>query len=282
MVRNILPPIHVHPILILFIAISIITGTLIEMLIIFIIVFIHEMGHYLMARFFGWRIRRIMLWVFGGVMETEEHGNRSIKEEVLVTLAGPLQHFFIFALLHLLLQFGFIPDVIFQTAIWYNTIILLFNLLPIWPLDGGKILFQLFSFLMPFKKALDMIFLLSLVLCLSFAIGHFFFFPFTLTFALLMLFLFLENRMEWKRRFYIFMRFLMARYRGNHTVQKMEPLYLSGHQTLMEVFSHFKRDKKHTIILNDKSNETKRIDEADCLHAYFHEKRYANQINELF
>lgn len=98
---NILPKIHLHPILIIFIIISVITGTFIDLSIILSIVFIHELGHFLMARHFKWRIRGIMLWVFGGVLDTDEHGNRSIKEEALVTVAGPFQH----VIIHLLLFF---------------------------------------------------------------------------------------------------------------------------------------------------------------------------------
>lgn len=282
MARNLLPPLHIHPVLILFIGISLLTGTFVEMMIIFAIVFIHEIGHYLAAKFFKWRVKRVMLWVFGGVMETEEHGNRRVKEELIVTLAGPIQHIPIYFVLHALFYFELISEPLFQTAIWYNTVILLFNLLPIWPLDGGKILFYLLSVILPFRKALDAIFLLSLCLCAFLSIGYIIFYPFTLTFTAIMIFLFLENRLEWKRRFYVFMRFLMVRYRGNETVKKIEPLYLPGNLTLMDVFNHFKRERRHLIIIPANERSVKRIDETDCLHAYFHEKQYTKRIKDLF
>ena len=41
---------------------------------------------------FSWRIKRIFLLPFGGTVEVEEHGNRPLKEEFAVILAGPLQH----------------------------------------------------------------------------------------------------------------------------------------------------------------------------------------------
>ena len=277
-----LPPIHIHPVLLLFVIISILTGTFMEMMIIFTIVFIHEMGHYGMAKLYGWRIKRVMLWVFGGVMETEEHGNRPVKEEILVTLAGPIQHLFIFLCLFCMMKINALPGPVIEKALFYNKTILFFNLLTIWPLDGGKLFFILLSRLLPFRKALDFIFIFSLLSCAVLMIGHFFFYPFTLTFAFLMVFLFFENRVEWKRRFYIFLRFLMGRYQGKHVVQKLEPLYLVGDLTLMEVFSRFKREKKHQIIFRDRSDNLKRIDETDCLHAYFQEKRYREQLKEIF
>ena len=282
MFRSLLPPIHIHPVLLLFICISIVTGTFVELIIIFTIVLIHEMGHYLMAKIFKWRIKRIMLWVFGGVMETEEHGNRSIREDLLVTVAGPFQHLIIYLSLFLLLDIGFLSDVIFKTAMTYNTAILLFNLLPIWPLDGGKLVFFLLSMKLPYRKAFDFILLFSMILSLVLIIGHIIFYSFTLSFAMIMLFLFIENRLEWKRRFYVFMRFLLGRYEGKNAISKLETIHIPGHVTLMEVFSQFKREKKHTIVVNHQENESKKIDETDCLHAYFHEKQYAQQIYDIF
>jgi stage IV sporulation protein FB len=281
MVRKMLPPIHIHPVLIAFIGISIVTGTFIEMILIFSIVFIHEMGHYGMAKYFGWRIKRVMLWVFGGVMETEEHGNKSIKEEMLVAIAGPIQHLFIYALLFILMYTGWITEPVYDKAMYYNTVILLFNLLPVWPLDGGKLLFLGLSMIYPYKQALHIIFLFSLVLSLILGIGYLLIYPFTLTFTMIMLFLFLENRLEWHRRMYIFMRFLMERYRGNDTIRKIEPLYLGENLTLMEVFSHFKREKKHPIFIRHQDQRVQ-IDETDCMHAYFYEKEYNKTLNDLF
>lgn len=274
--------IHVHPILVIFIIISLLTGMFLELMIIFSIVFIHEMGHYRMAKYFGWRVNRVVLWVFGGVMETDEHGNRPLKEELFVTLAGPVQHIFIYMLLILSGAVDFLPEAVLETAYNYNTAILLFNLLPIWPLDGGKILFLILSIIVPFKRALDWIFLSSLIMCVVFIVGHLYFFTFTLTFTLIMVFLYLENRLEWKRRFYIFIRFLMDRYERNQLEKKLEPVYVPGNLKLMDVFHHFKREKKHVVIFKKKTKKIKEIDETDCLHAYFHKKHHREQLQDLF
>src|SRR5690625_3648721 len=91
--------IHIHPILIIFMFIAFITGTFIQFFILFAIVFIHEIGHFIAAKFYNWNVHSIMLWVFGGVMKTDEGVNRPIKEDIIVTVAGPLQHLFIFILL---------------------------------------------------------------------------------------------------------------------------------------------------------------------------------------
>ena len=51
-----------------------------------------------MASYYSWRIPRIMLLPFGGMAEVDEHGNRPLKEEAFVILAGPIQHLWLFLL----------------------------------------------------------------------------------------------------------------------------------------------------------------------------------------
>ena len=73
-------------------ALAIMTAHFFELTMFLIIVLIHELGHAFAASFYSWRIKRISLLPFGGVAEMDEHGNRPLKEEAIVTLAGPLQH----------------------------------------------------------------------------------------------------------------------------------------------------------------------------------------------
>ncbi|RLL47966.1 stage IV sporulation protein FB [Oceanobacillus piezotolerans] len=280
--RNRFPKVNVHPILLIFIIISILTGTFMELSIIILIVFIHELGHYLMAYLLKWRIRSIMLWVFGGVMETDEHGNRSIREEFLVTISGPFQHLIIYLFLFCFKYFHVIPDSIISVALYYNTLILCFNLLPIWPLDGGKLLYLLSSKFIPYKKAYYSIILFSIVTASLFLFIQFIFFPFTLSAFLIMIFLLFENKNEWKQRYYAFIRFLLNRYEGNHYVCKINPIQVGSGSTMMELFSMFKRDQKHPIYIIYPKEKRKVVDEMDCLHVYFSDNRHNETIGERF
>src|SRR5699024_10188834 len=99
------------------------------------IVIIHEFGHFLAASYFRWHIEKITFWVFGAVMETSEFGARRIYEDLLVTIAGPIQHVFIFLLLLFLQSVEIVPPAIIDMGMTYNFILLMFNLLPIYPLD---------------------------------------------------------------------------------------------------------------------------------------------------
>lgn len=280
--RKFLPSIHVHPILLVFIIISFLTGTFTELLIILSIVLFHELGHFTAAKVFNWRIKGIMLWVFGGVMDTDEHGTRPLYEEMIVTVAGPIQHLFIYMLiLFFSLNTTAVPPSIIDSMLFYNTVILIFNLLPIWPLDGGKLLYQMLSVILPYRKSYNYVIIFSICTIGTLLIIQLFFISFTLSAFILFLFLFMENRSDWKKRYYVFIRFLLRRYQGDIYVKGVRPIVVPHHMFLMDVFNQFHREKKHTIYITFSGKVQRSIDDMDCLHSYFHEQDYRKSIGEI-
>lgn len=279
-IRKFIPPIHVHPLLMVFIIISFLTGTFTELAIILSIVLFHELGHFLFARLFHWRIHSIMLWVFGGVMKTEEHGNKPIYEDAIVTIAGPLQHVIIYVGLFAMSTHSIVSGSVYDLILYYNTAILIFNLLPIWPLDGGKFLFICLSAILPYRKAYHSIIIISMCTSLALLFAQLFIYPFTLSTFLIMIFIFMENRTEWKQRFYVFIRFLLNRYYSNSHVYKIEPIKVSHDSSMIHVLSQLKRDKKHLITVEFSEGRRKRIDESDCLRGYFYEQQYNKTIGQ--
>jgi len=277
---NSLPNISIHPLLIIFVAISLVTGTFTQMMIIWLIVFIHESGHYFMAAYFKWRVRGITLWIFGGVMKTDEHGNRPIREEALVTVSGPLQHVIIYIALHISASFQLLPETIIEQAFYYNTVILVFNLLPIWPLDGGKLLHLLFSVYLPYKRAYNVTIIFSICFTVMFMILQLFL-PFTLTSLLIVLFILMENWSDWKQRYYVFIRFLLNRYEGRTHVKQVFPIMVAHDWLLIDVLALFKREKKHPIYVTFPDSGRIPIDESECLRGFFYEKQSHCTIGEF-
>jgi Zn-dependent protease len=110
----------------------------------FSIVF-HEFSHSLVARRFGIPIKGITLFIFGGVAEMEKEPP-SPKSEFLMAIAGPLASFllaFIFSGLVALAMAGAwsTPVIgVFDTLAYINFIVAVFNLVPAFPLDGGRML----------------------------------------------------------------------------------------------------------------------------------------------
>ncbi len=110
----------------------------------FSIVF-HEFSHSLVARRFGMRIKGITLFIFGGVAEMEKEPPNP-KSEFLMAIAGPLASFllaFIFSRLEALAvaQAWSTPVVgVSHSLAYINMIVAVFNLVPAFPLDGGRML----------------------------------------------------------------------------------------------------------------------------------------------
>src|SRR5690625_6252760 len=234
-----------------------------------------------MSVFFKWRVDSIVLWVCGGVMRTEEHGNNSLWEEALIIIAGPLQNIMIYIGIYFLSTYDIFPTTVLELILYYNTAILLFNLLPIWPLDGGKLFIVILSSFLPYRRAYHFIIIFSMIFSLVFLLLQLLVFPFTLSAFFLMIFLFMENRTEWKQRFFVFIRFLLSRYEGNSYVKKVQPITVSYKNSLMDVFSQFKKGKKHPVYIYYPNHERKFIDESDCLRSYFHDQQYNKTIGEV-
>ncbi|MDC3412466.1 M50 family metallopeptidase [Aquibacillus sp. 3ASR75-11] len=277
-----LPPVHLHPVFWAFTGIAILTGTFVEWMVIFSIVLIHELGHFVMAKHFKWRVNKIMLWVFGGVMDTDEHGGRPIKEELLVVLAGPMQHIWMYGLIFFASSFTSIPPSLLDLAFDYNTTILIFNLLPIWPLDGGKMCLLWLSLLLPYRKAHSLTIVCSIIICVSGVILYFMNPSFTLSAVLLISFILWENRLEWKQRYYVFLRFLMKRHKNNCKIGRISPIIVKPETTIIQIFSLFRRNYRHYIqISSDPKEQQGTMDEQKCLDTFFMDKNYTITAREM-
>ena len=115
-------------------------------LLLFVCVLLHELGHALTARRFGIPVTGIVLFIFGGVAQIARDPKRPAVE-LAVTLAGPLVSvclagacFGIAAAIPILSPLHLVAAAIARYLAAVNTGILLFNLLPGLPLDGGRVL----------------------------------------------------------------------------------------------------------------------------------------------
>lgn len=138
-----------------------IAGTLyglVLVLAIFLLVLLHELGHSMMAHEYGLRVRDITLVPFGGIARIEQMPSRP-RAEAMISLAGPLVNLAIALLLlpvllmvglangndsvHDFARFG-LGDVSLTGFLFYvllaNLTLAVFNLLPAFPMDGGRIL----------------------------------------------------------------------------------------------------------------------------------------------
>ncbi|WP_438482961.1 site-2 protease family protein [Oleiharenicola lentus] len=152
-------------------------------LLFFVCVVMHELGHSLTARRYGVRVPRILLLPIGGMAEMD-HIPRKPSAELWITVAGPAVNFGIAAIL-----FPFVwqmektgayvsehslNGLVYQ-LLQANLVMGVFNLLPVFPMDGGRILRALLAIKLPFLKATKVAVTISRILAPIFAGVAFFY-----------------------------------------------------------------------------------------------------------
>jgi Zn-dependent protease len=132
------------------------------MVVLFVCVVLHELGHSLVAMRYGVRVPRILLLPIGGMAEFDRIP-RQPSQELLITLAGPAVNFAL--ALGLVFAFGVPPGWPWhagypdtfpgfgQLLMNWNLGMGVFNLLPVFPMDGGRILRALLATRMDYLRA---------------------------------------------------------------------------------------------------------------------------------
>jgi Zn-dependent protease/CBS domain-containing protein len=129
---------------------------------IFSVVVLHELGHALAARRFGIRTRDITLLPIGGVARLERMPEDPLQE-LVVAVAGPSVNVVLALGLFGLLTVAGVPierealaridGNLFVQLFWVNVIMIGFNLIPAFPMDGGRVLRALLAMRMDFVTA---------------------------------------------------------------------------------------------------------------------------------
>jgi Zn-dependent protease/predicted transcriptional regulator len=125
----------------------------------FVGVVFHELGHSLVAIRYGYPIDSITLWIFGGLAQLTEQPE-DWKQEFAIAIAGPIVSVLVGVgsyLLMIVVPVGF-DGVIFVLAYLalLNVALAGFNMLPAFPMDGGRVLRALLARNRPFAKATQM------------------------------------------------------------------------------------------------------------------------------
>jgi stage IV sporulation protein FB len=154
-------------------------------LLLFTLVVLHELGHAVVARAFGVRTQEIVLYPIGGIARLRVDRMPTGPPELLIALAGPAVNVVLglaMLLAALLLDDNPVavlrPEVPMPAAVrdllpmlfWGNLALLGFNLIPAFPMDGGRVLRALLTLLMPIERATHIAAFVGQTLAMAFAV----------------------------------------------------------------------------------------------------------------
>ena len=154
---------------------------------VFFCVTIHELCHSLVAMHFGIKVRKITLLPIGGVATMAEMPRKPVQE-LMISLAGPMSNIAILLIFYFPLRILLGQDTLMYPLLsmtskirvagqfsiiayiyWINLVLAVFNMLPAFPMDGGRVLRALLSYRMSRKKATNIAVKLGHVFALIFA-----------------------------------------------------------------------------------------------------------------
>lgn len=155
--------------------------SLIFIVAVFACIALHELGHALMASRYGIKAKNVVLLPIGGIASIEKFPDNP-KQELMVSLAGPLVNIAIAALLlpfiqpytpfweyrqHVSITHG--HDFLYNLHV-ANVALVLFNLIPAFPLDGGRILRALLGFRINYVRATAIAAYIGKIIALGFIV----------------------------------------------------------------------------------------------------------------
>jgi len=232
-------------------------GVLVTSLV-FVIVLLHELGHSIAAQYYQVPVRQIVLLPIGGVAQLEEIPEDP-KKELVIAAAGPLVNFLLAVVLALiapligqslstggLLSLGTIlGELTFSSIFLYvfttNLFIGLFNLIPAYPMDGGRILRAFLATQLTYTRATAVAVTIGQVLSWGFGLWGFL----NGNFFLIILAFFIysgaaqEGKMVQTKHILGDLRVEQAYSRGVKSINLNEPIETALHATLNSFQSSF-------------------------------------------
>ena len=216
----------------------ILTGEFLNLLIFTSLIIIHELGHYLACLLVKINVKKIIIYPYGGITKTEDIIDIDFKSELLISISGIIMQFIYFLIINLLYKNYLIREYTYNLFYNYHYSMLIFNLIPIYPLDGSKILNAFLNVITTYKNSLSITIIISYIFIIILSL---LFFNLNKIIAFVIIFLMLEVNRLYKQRKELFNKFLLERYLNNFEFKKKK--------TIMSV-NKMKKDYKHLFYID--------------------------------
>jgi stage IV sporulation protein FB len=128
----------------------------------FFIVVMHEMVHYITARHYGFTGFDIELMAVGAVLKFRDLDDATPKEDLIISISGPVSNIALAVIFYFIYRNSLNSNMYMLFA--GNFSIGVFNLIPAFPLDGGRILRDLLNFKFTYKKSNKIMIIVSIII----------------------------------------------------------------------------------------------------------------------
>lgn len=182
------------------------------------LIIIHELGHVIIALLFKYKVDKIVIYPYGGFTKLDTIVNTHIYKDLAVAVSGVIMQSIYFAVIFFLYNNGMIREYIYNLFLLYHKSMIIFNLLPIIPLDGFKIINLILSKFFNFNLSNNISVFLSLCTIIVFLFSGVFERNYSIIIVIGIL---MQNIYKFYNEItYIYNKFLLERYLYNINYKK--------------------------------------------------------------
>ena len=234
----------------------IITGHFLNLIVFTSIIVIHELGHIITSILFKYQIDKVIIYPYGGLTKINKLINTKINNDIIVALSGIIMQTIYFILVLFLYKNSIIREYTYNLFCIYHKSIVLFNILPIIPLDGSKIVNLILSKYISYDLSNKLTIVVSLITIIIFLFSDIF----DKNYSIVMIIGVLLNNIYkfYKELVYVYNRFLLERYLYNFNYSKYK---------IIDNKKKMYKNKNHYIKYNGKIYKEK-----EYLGLFFHKK----------
>ena len=231
----------------------VLTGHFANLIIFTSLIIIHEVGHYLTSYLFHYKVDKIIIYPYGGLIKLDTIINTNIYKDLLVAVSGLLMQSLYFYIIFFLYREGIIREYIYNLFFLYHKSMFLFNILPIIPLDGSKIINLILSKYINFNLANKLTVIISFITIIILLVTNLYEYNYSL---LLTIGVLLQNIYNFYRDIsYVYNKFMLERYLYN--INYKDKIIIKDKNKMY-------KNKTHLFNINGKV-----LKEKDYLHYFF-------------